>query len=297
MEPLNPISDGRLHPSAQAVILESNQVRLDFLDKPLWISYPAAESILQRLDRILKRPRNGRPEGLSIIGDPNNGKSHLLEYFQRKHPPEIAEQTGTLRLSVVCIQAPVGARHRDLYSSLCKALHIPDLPRGTLSRAKSRVIEALCDAGVKILVIDELHHLIAGGEMQKRIIIDDLKSISNELKIALVGAGTTRALQAVKLDDQYLSRMPPVLLPPWELGTTFLGLLAILETRLPLREPSGLVRQNMAEMIYAHSKRTIGATVSLVLEASRLALQEGHEKLDEDLIRRTGSGNLPWLKV
>ncbi|MBK8794004.1 MAG: TniB family NTP-binding protein [Holophaga sp.] len=146
-------------------------------------------------------------------------------------------------------------------------------------------------------MIDELHQLIAGGEMRKRIIIDELKALSNELKIALVAAGTSRALQVIRLDDQYLSRMPPVILPPWGLNRSYLGLLKALERRLPLREASMLTNRNLAELIYTHSKKTIGNTISLVLEATRLALSEGREQITEDLIKRAVSGDLPWMKV
>ena len=289
--------EGRLHPSAQAVIFASTQRRLEFLDEPFWVGYPAATAILQRLDRILSRPRVGRPEGLLVIGVPDNGKSHLLDYLKILNPPIPSDGIVTLRIPVVSIEAPVGASRADLFESLCEALHIPDLSRRPLSRLRGRIVHALRDAGVKVIVIDELHNLIAGGEMRKRIVIDDLKTISNILKIALVGAGTTRALQAIRLDDQYESRMPPVMLPPWELNRTYLGLLKAIERRLPLREASVLTDRNLAELIYAHSKKTIGHTVSLILDSARLALHEGQEKLTEDLVRRAGSGNLPWMKV
>lgn len=293
----DPTSNGRLHPSAQAILFASTQRRLEFLDVPFWLSYPAASAILIRMDRILSRPRVGRPEGLLIVGDPNNGKTHLLDYFLRRNPIVMSGGETAMHIPVVYIQAPVGAGRKDLFQSLCQAIHIPELARGSVDRIRLRVVQALREADVKMIIIDELHHLIAGGEMRKRIIIDDLKALSNELKIALVGAGTTRALQAVRLDDQYISRMPPVGLTPWEHGKAYLGLLKALETRLPLREPSVLTDRNLSELIFAHSKKTIGHTVTLILDATRLALREGHEKLNEDLIRQAGSGNLPWMKV
>lgn len=290
-------SEGRLHPSAQAVLFGSTQSRLEYLDIPFWLNYPGASAILLRLDRIASRPRVGRPEGLLIVGDPDNGKTHLLEYFLRKYPLVIIEGETTLRIPVVYIQAPVGASRKELFQSLCHALHIPEFARGAMDRIRLRVVQALRAADTKVIIIDELHHLIAGGEMRKRIVIDELKALSNELKIALVGAGTTRALQAIRLDDQYISRMPPVGLTPWNLDKTYLGLLKVLESRLPLRDPSVLTDRNLAELIFAHSKKTIGHTVAIVLDACRLALHEGREKVDEDLIRRAGSANLPWMKV
>jgi hypothetical protein len=289
---------GHLHQSVKMVINEPTQRRLEFLYERFWIGYPMAEAILGRLNLIMSRPVVGRPEGLLIIGDPFNGKTRLLEYFQSLHPPISSNVTGTLQLPVICIDAPSGARQAYFFDSLCDALHIPASDRRPVSLVHGRITQALRAAGVKVMIIDELHNLISGGDNRRRFILEEMKTFSNALRIALVGAGTRRALSVINDDQQYLSRMPPVMLPPWELDRTFLGLLKALEARMPLREPSNLATdRNISELIYTLSKKSIGHTVNLLLDSTRLALNKGQEKLSEDLIRQAGSSNLPWMKV
>ncbi|MEI7614276.1 MAG: TniB family NTP-binding protein [Betaproteobacteria bacterium] len=289
---------GYLDPSAQATLFAAIPNRIAFLEERFWIGYPAAEAILERLNLIMSRPRVSRPEGLLILGDPYNGKTRLLEYFQSLHPPIISGRRGTIQLPVICIDAPSGARQAYFFDSLSDALHIPGFDRRPVSLVHGRIIQALRDAGTKIIIVDELHNLLSGGEIRKQFILEELKTFSNALKIALVGAGTGRALSVIKDDQQYLSRMPPVMLPPWKLNRTFLGLLKALEARMPLREASNLASdRNISELIYTHSQNCIGHIVNLILESTRLALNKGHENLTEELFRQACSSSLPWMKV
>ncbi len=287
----------RLHPSAQAVLQASPEERLEFLNKQFWIGYPAAINILMRLEHILSRPQIGRPEGISIIGGSNNGKTHLLDYFLKLHPATLSPGNTTMQIQVLSIEAPVGASRADFFDSLCYALHIPEISSGPMRRVRGRVNQALREAGVKVIIIDELHNLIAGGEMRKRIILEQLKTFSNEHKIAVVGAGTDRALNTISLDEQYMSRMPPVKLPPWKMDRTFLGLLKAIEARMPLNEPSMLTDRNLAEFIFSQSKQSIGHAVGLIVDSTRLAIYKGKEKVTENLIRQVCAGDFPWTKV
>lgn len=290
-------NSSRLHPAAQAVVNSTNQERMAFLDEPFWLNYPAVIPILTRLERILERRPPGRPEGMSIIGDPNNGKTHLLEYFHRKHPTGRVEGNKPPIIPVVRIEAPISGSRGDFFNSLCEAIGIPVVRRGGIAKERGLVMTGLRDASTRILIVDEFHNLQSGSFKQQSELTDELKTISNKLRITLIVAGTSRALQPLKRDNQFLSRMPPVMLPPWQLDKNYLGLLKALEGRLPLREPSFLTERSMAELIFAKSRKTIGHTTSIVLEAGRQALLEGRERIDEVLINRADSMNIPWLKV
>ena len=266
------------------------------MNQALWINYPVAARILAYLnDRTYDCPSQ-RPEGMLIVGDADNGKTLILQKLKSELQARATTDTGVIRIPLVLIQAPVGASRREFYGSLARAMHLPEIDRYPAARLRQRTIDAMRDAGTRAIAVDELHHLIAGGEARKRVIVDDLKYISNELGIPVFGAGTDRALMAISRDDQYLSRMPPIMIPPWEFNRPFLSLLTSLELALGI--PShGLVNPNTAELIHKHSRGLIGRIVRIAKAAWMEAKLRNSQTITEDDVNRAGFSDLPWLKT
>jgi ribosome biogenesis GTPase A len=50
-----------------------------------WIRYARAEEITARLDQLLQLPTTHRMPHLLIIGETNNGKTALINYFLAQH--------------------------------------------------------------------------------------------------------------------------------------------------------------------------------------------------------------------
>ncbi|SQC99223.1 TniB protein [Enterobacter hormaechei] len=53
-----------------------------------------------------------------------------------------------------------------------------------------------------MLVIDELHNVLAGNSVNRREFLNLLRFLGNELRIPLVGVGTRDAYLAIRSDDQ-----------------------------------------------------------------------------------------------
>jgi hypothetical protein len=134
-------------------------------------------------------------------------------------------------------------------------------------------------AGVRILVIDELHNLLAGQRLQQRRFLNLLRWLGNELCIPLVAAGTVEALRAIQSDDQLANRFSPFALPPWRMGEEYLRLLNTLEALLPLREPSHLVEPALAKKILALGEGILGEFVTVVTGAAAEAITSGEEHI------------------
>ena len=83
--------------------------------------------------------------------------------------------------------------------------------------------------GVNLLIIDEVHNLLAGAQVQQRRMLNLLRWLGNELQIPLVAVGTAEALHAIQSDDQLANRFEPVGLPPWREGEEYRQLLSTLE--------------------------------------------------------------------
>jgi hypothetical protein len=103
-----------------------------------------------------------------------------------------------------------------------------------------RTARLLRGIGLEMLVVDEIHHILAGHYAKQRRFLNVLKYLGNELEIPLVGVGTLDALRAVQTEPQVASRFDPIAVPRWQWSKEFLMLLASFERVLPLRQPSHL---------------------------------------------------------
>jgi Bacterial TniB protein len=131
-----------------------------------------------------------------------------------------------------------------------------------------------------MLVIDELHNLLAAPNPRQRDLLNLLRYLGNELRIPLACLGTREAYLAIRTDDQLENRFEPFLLPIWEDGLEFGRLLASFETVLPLREPSGPGLPAVRAMILQRSEGTTGEVAALLAAATETALASGLEQID-----------------
>lgn len=54
--------------------------------------------------------------------------------------------------------------------------------------------------GVQVLVIDEVHNILAGSYREQRVVLNTLRFLSNELKLSLVCFGVAEAREAISGD-------------------------------------------------------------------------------------------------
>jgi ATP-dependent Clp protease ATP-binding subunit ClpA len=67
--------------------------------------------------------------------------------------------------------------------------------------------------GMQVLVIDELHNMLAGNSSVRREFLNLLRFLGNELRVPIVGVGTREAYLAIRSDDQLENRFEPLTLP------------------------------------------------------------------------------------
>ena len=79
---------------------------------------------------------------------------------------------------------------------------------------------------VRVLVIDEIHAMLAGTYREQRIFLNALRFLANDLRIPLVCAGTHEAKQALMTDQQLADRFEARELPAWKDDVACQALLA-----------------------------------------------------------------------
>ncbi|WP_449063846.1 TniB family NTP-binding protein [Planomonospora algeriensis] len=152
-------------------------------------------------------------------------------------------------------------------------------------------LRLLREAGVRVLVIDELHNTLAGYGSARREFLNLLRFLGNELKIPLVGVGTREAYLAIRSDDQLENRFAPFALPRWQPDAEARSLLASFAASFPLRRPSAIATPEMAEYLLTRSEGTIGELSALLTEAAIVAISSGEESINQrTLLMTTYSG-------
>jgi hypothetical protein len=84
-----------------------------------------------------------------------------------------------------------------------------------------------------MLVVDEVHHLLAGTYREQRASLNLLKFLANDLQISMVLVGTRDAVLALQTDTQMISRYTPFEIPRWRESDGLRRLLAAFERVLP----------------------------------------------------------------
>lgn len=269
---------------AAAYLERSDEERIAYIRSPRWIGYPAAQAILDQLEALLTQPQSHRMPNLLIVGDTNNGKTMLVQRFCSRHKPDDNPEGEAAVVPVLYMQAPPVPDESRFYNAILELLFAPYKPGDRADRKQFQAIKLLRAVGLRMLIIDEIHHLLAGSQTKQKVFLNMIKYLGNELKVPIVGVGTLDAFRAVQTDPQLANRFDHALLPRWHNDDDYLRLLATYERMLPLRKASDLVEENLANKIYAMSEGYLGEISRLLTSAATHAVSSGQEFIDKKLL-------------
>ena len=279
IEDYPPLELGHLHPGAETVARLPDGERVARIRADRWIGYPRALEALARLETPYEWPTKQRMPNLLLIGPTNNGKSMIIEKFRRGHPPSsTADQE---QIPVLAVQMPSDPSVSRFYAALLASVGAPLRPRQQVPELERLALALRRRVGVRMLVIDELHNVLAGRDASRREFLNLLRFLGNELRIPLVGVGTREAYLAIRSDDQLENRFEPISLPLWDEGPDTLSLLASFASAFPLRRPSPIATDEAARYLLARSESTIVELARLLTEAAVAAVDSGEEAINQ----------------
>ncbi|MGO1832876.1 MAG: TniB family NTP-binding protein [Brevibacterium yomogidense] len=268
-----------LHPSVQMLARLPADERLRHVRADRWIGYSRASEALERLEALHEWPKKQRMPNLLLLGPTNNGKSMIIEKFRRLHPP--VSHADQEQMPVLTMQMPSEPSVSRFYVALQAALGAPLRPRQHVSVLEQATLSLLRAVGVRVLVIDELHNVLAGRGDIRREFLNVLRFLGNELRIPLVGVGTREAYLAIRSDDQLENRFEPFVLPRWEPTDEARTLLASFAAAFPLRRRSMIDTEDMARYLLTRSEGTIGELTRLLTDAAVAAIETGEEAINQ----------------
>lgn len=277
--------------AAREVLQASDEVRIAHTLSEHEIVYPRADEILASLEDLLSHPCVYRMPNMLIVGKTNNGKTSIARTFLSLHQPQSDPSEEADRVPVLYVQAPPIPDERRFNASLLDRLRIPHKINERADRMLTQLLVVMPKLGVKMLMIDEIHHILAGNLQKQRAFQYLLKYIGNELQIPIVALGTEDALYALQTDAQLANRFVPHALPEWKLDRLYLSLLASFEQTLPLRRPSRLTDPALARWIFSMCGGTIGETATLLKTAAVKAIRTNTEQISLPLLE-----SLDWAE-
>ena len=273
-----------LDPTVREQLDRPEEERIDLLGRSKWIGYPRARDLTHELASLLRHPKIHRMPNRLIVAETNNGKTMLASRFAQAHR---AETSAGLKVRVLMVQAPPLPDENRFYAHVLEALNAPYRSQESAARRQVQVVHLLKSIQLELLVIDEVHHIVAGHDRKQRHFLNTLKCLGNDLQIPLVGLGTIDALRAVQTDPQMTNRFEPMALPKWEWGREYRMLLASFERLIPLRKPSQLAGETLSKKLLALSEGTIGELSTLLNRAAAHAIRTGRERIDLEALTKT----------
>ena len=104
----------------------------------------------------------------------------------RKQPSDRPSGPKTKLLVVELAGRP---NERRLYAQILAVIGAPQNPRATIVELERTAVRLLGDLGVQVLILDEIHNVLAASWREQRVVFNTLRYLSNELKLSLVCFG------------------------------------------------------------------------------------------------------------
>jgi len=277
---------GHLTPLAAALLHELPERRIRAILGERWVLYPRAKQALGVLNRLVALPRTTRMPSIAIYGDSGMGKTMLMERFCSDHPARFDPEAGVERTPVLALQMAGKPGERRLYVQLLAALGLPpSSSRASVVDLEQSALRLMRAIGVQVLVIDEVHNILAGSQREQRVVLNTLRYLSNELKLSLVCFGVAEAREAISGDVQLARRFDEFSLRRWSADAEFEALVGSILRNLPLREPSALSARSLRRLLQVAdglTSRAFRALNELAVEA----IASGREQITDEAVER-----------
>jgi hypothetical protein len=268
---------------------DGNEDRIRQVRAANWVGYARASRALDRLTELIEQPSCARMPCLLLYGESGMGKTMIIEKFERMHPPHHDRASGTESRPILILQMPPGPDERRFFVRILNALGAPYSPYWRVDALERATLSAMSLVHVQILVIDEVHQLLAGSAPEQRLSLNLIKSISNDLRISIVAAGTGDARHAIKADPQIRRRFDPFSLPRWTENEDFRDFVCAFGKLYPLRKASNLGERGLVQRLLHASESITGPVTRLLSLAAVEAIRTSAEHIDEAGIDRSAS--------
>jgi hypothetical protein len=258
----------------------ADKERIAWIRMDRWLGFPKAEVVRKTLDGMLRYPPRTRMPCLLIYGQTGMGKSRIVERFEAENPRGFNEATGTATIPVVAVQLPPQPTDGEFYGEVLEKLGAGFAGRGDVQRARQLTRRLMGQVGARMLILDEINHMLACTPRQQRVFLLTLRYLANDLQIPLVCTGNHEARAALLTDAALAERFDAVELVRWQNDEPFRLLMVTLAAILPLRKPSQLEEERCRTAILDLSDGNTGRIFRLAETLAVRAIENGTERIE-----------------
>ncbi len=249
--------------------------------------------------------RRAAKQGVAISGDPHVGKTVLIESIGRKfelafraeYPWGTRTSMGGLFTPIVMVDLAEKTRPVDFDKKILSFLHAPIARRATHSEISDAAMDHLVSCGTQLVIVDDIHELRMSQENGQQVNAK-IKGIADATGVTFVVAGVdlknAQFLNegkgpAKQASAQTRRRFTLVNVGPYDTSTkTGLGewkaLLASVEAEIVLTHGTEGALTAHWEYLFQRTQGKIGTLVGLVQLATNKAIDDGSERLTEQLL-------------
>lgn len=243
------------------------------------------KDILVRLDELMIPEMSTYPLSYLLVGESGTGKTTLLNTFAEKHKTSFDRQREQDIRKVVYVEMPVEPRLGTFYNALIDVIGYKDV-RISPDRRSAFVMDRLSAIEVRVIIVDEVQHVLHTGTRTRQALMDALKVLAGK-GCAVVASGTREALAAFRSNPQVSRRFETLELPRFKLDEEFRQLLVTVERALPLSGRSGFSDRQMAQDLHSMSEGLLGKLWRILERAALLAIDEGQDAITSAILKRS----------
>ena len=257
----------------------------------IYVSYPRFKEILSAIEYCHHFSCcKDEPECMFLSGQTGVGKSTIYRTYANKYSRRVTKEGTIVPILAITIPAPVTVK--TVVTKMLWELGDPAYEKGTIGNQTIRLISLIKDCGVELIILDEFQHFIDRDSSKiLKTVSDWLKTLILDTNLPIILIGLPEAEQVLQLKSHsQLSRRfaNRYYLSPFDWqsdkGLEFRTFLHLLESSLPLSEASNLASSEMALRFYYASDGIIAYVMKLIRYGTYLALKQGQEKLDLNIL-------------
>lgn len=261
----------------------------------IMIQHPATIKGLEALDRAFQLSNAlEMPQGIRIIGPTGSGKTSLIKLFAQTLPKSTLFDPS---FGVLNVRLMANCSRHQIVRALLKRIEYP-FPNASAKAVDimSRIlVEAAAAKGVRVLAVDEAHHLISARRqrhsdgMTGNEATDWLREFNDEARLALVLCGTNELDQLDQIDSHLTSRLSTrIELKDFKLDLNWYGLLKAYAKQCAVFDLQGLHSDDLPIRLHKATKGNLRNLKRLLTELVLIAVEESANStsVDKAMLKR-----------